>query len=362
MLLRRAGLTRSAEVESARAVQPTSTDRTEHPEEHATDSEVRPTSVPEQVSASAAEEPAKALAAVASERAERSSDSEAGTTSTKETGTPTRATSVKGSGSGSIVPTAGKRAAALEHTLQSLVERLGTEHPDTITARNNLATKYAQMGRRQAAVQQFELALAEAVSVYGEEHPRTEIIRENLAWAYEDAGRPADAAGQWEILLGQRESQFGPADEDTVEARMRLAVCYRRSGRLDAAVAHYERAIEDVASTKRREELRLGLSAAQSMSGRYEAAISQLRMVLAARRRRLGKGHLDTLAVHHRLGRSHTQAGRPDEAVEVLREAYRVALSSSGDPEVRRLTVRLRRDLAGAYNAAGRHREADALL
>ncbi len=358
---------RSAEVESTRVVQPTSTDRTEYPEEHATDSEVRPTAVPEQVSATAAMEPSKAMAAALTERTERPTGSEAGTTSVKTTptkgnGTPTRATSVKGSGSGSVVPTAGMRAAALERTLQSLVERLGTEHPDTITARNNLATKYAQMGRRQAAVQQFELALTEAVSVYGEEHPRTEIIRENLAWAFEDAGRPADAAGQWEILLGQRESQFGPADEDTVEARMRLAVCYRRSGRLDAAVAHYERAIEDVASTKRREELRLGLSAAQSMSGRYEEAISQLRMVLAARRRRLGKGHLDTLAVHHRLGRSHTQAGRPDEAVEVLREAYRAALNSSGDPEVRRLTVRLRRDLAGAYNAAGRHHEADALL
>ncbi|NYH50553.1 tetratricopeptide (TPR) repeat protein [Nocardiopsis arvandica] len=260
------------------------------------------------------------------------------------------------------VPTAGMRAASLERTLRSLVERLGTEHPDTITARNNLATKYAQMGRRQAAVQQFELALAEAVEVFGDEHPRTEIIRENLAWAYEDAGRPADASGQWEMLLRERERQFGPADEDTVEARMRLAVCYRRSGRLDAAVVHYERAIEDVASTERREELRLGLSAAQSMSGRYDDAITQLRMVLAGRRRRMGKGHLDTLTVHHRLGRAYTQAGRPDEAVEVLRDAYRVALNSSGDPDVRRLTLRLRRDLAGAYNAAGRHREAKALL
>ncbi|WP_150241298.1 tetratricopeptide repeat protein [Nocardiopsis quinghaiensis] len=260
------------------------------------------------------------------------------------------------------VPTAGMRATSLERTLRALVERLGTEHPDTITARNNLATKYAQMGRRQAAVQQFELALAEAVEVFGEEHPRTEIIRENLAWAYEDAGRPADASGQWEMLLRERERQFGPADEDTVEARMRLAVCYRRSGRLDAAVAHYERAIEDVTATERREELRLGLSAAQSMSGRYDDAIAQLRMVLAGRRRRMGKGHLDTLTVHHRLGRAYTQAGRPDEAVEVLRDAYRVALNSSGDPDVRRLTLRLRRDLAGAYNAAGRHREAKALL
>lgn len=263
---------------------------------------------------------------------------------------------------GTSTPTAGMRAAALERTLRSLVELHGTEHPDTITARNNLATKYAQMGRRQSAVQQFEVALDEAVSVYGDEHPRTEIIRENLAWGLEDAGRPADAAQHWEMLLRERESQFGPADEDTVEARTRLAVCYRRSGRLDAAVAHYERAVEDVAGTVAREELRLGLSAALNMSGRYDEAITQLRMVLSGRRRRLGKGHLETLTVHHRLGRCYTQAGRANEAVETLSGAYRAAVNSSGDPEVRRLMLRLRRDLAGAYSAAGRPREADALL
>ncbi|MFL1428518.1 MULTISPECIES: tetratricopeptide repeat protein [unclassified Nocardiopsis] len=264
--------------------------------------------------------------------------------------------------SGRPAPTAGMRAASLERTLRSLVERLGTEHPDTITARNNLATKYAQMGRRQAAVQQFELALDEAVAVFGTEHPRTEIIRENLAWAFEDAGRPADAAAQWEVLLRDRESAFGPSDEDTVEARSRLAVCYRRSGRLDAAMAHYQRALADVRDAERSEDLRLGLSAAQNMAGRHDEAVRQLHAVLAVRRRRLGKGHLDTLTVHHRLGRAYTQAGHTDAAVETLRDAYRVALNSSGDPEVRRLTLRLRRDLAGAYSAAGRHREADALF
>ncbi len=259
-------------------------------------------------------------------------------------------------------PTAGQRAAPWERALRSLVERHGTEHPDTITARNNLATKYAQMGRHHAAVQQFELTLDEAVAVYGDEHPRTEIIRENLAWAFEDAGRPADAAEQWQILLSERESQFGAADEDTVEARMRLAFCCRRSGQLDEAIIHYEQAIEHVTSQEQRDELRLGLSTSLNLSGRHGEAIQQLRLVLSSRRRRKGKGHLDTLVVHHRLGRAHTQAGQVDAAVETLREAYRTALNASGDPEVRRLTLRLRRDLAGAYSAAGRPREADALL
>ncbi|MFV2197595.1 tetratricopeptide repeat protein [Nocardiopsis sp. LOL_012] len=252
--------------------------------------------------------------------------------------------------------TTGTHVTALERTLQSLVERHGTEHPDTIAARNNLATKYARMGRREMAVQQFELALAEVAAVYGEEHPRTEIIRENLAWALEDAGRPADAAVHWEILLREREDQFGPADEDTVEARAHLAMCYKRSGRLEEAIGHFERAIEDAVSPQRRDELRLSLSLALIRSECHAAAIGQLRTVLAGRRRRLGKSHIDTLTVHHRLGRAYTQAHRHEEAVEVLRDAYRTALGASGDPDVRRLTMRLKRDLAGAHAAADRDR------
>lgn len=258
--------------------------------------------------------------------------------------------------------TAAMRAESLELSLQSLVETAGPQDLRSITARNNLASKYAQMGRRQEAVYHFELALAEAARGFGEEHPRTEIIRENLAWAYEDAAQPAEAAEQWELLLQQREAQFGSTDEDTVWARTRLAVCYRKSGRVDAAIAHFERAAEDVASHELREDLRVGLSTAYGMVGRYDDAVQQLRMVLAQRRRRLGKGHLDTLKVHHRLGRAYTKAGRTAEAAQALREAYRNALASWGDPEVRRLAMRMRRDLAGAYSAAGRHREAAGLF
>ncbi|WP_028649349.1 tetratricopeptide repeat protein [Nocardiopsis sp. CNT312] len=267
-----------------------------------------------------------------------------------------------GPGFGGVPPaaraarTTGTHVTALERTLRALVERHGTEHPDTIAARNNLATKYARMGRREMAVQQFELALAEVAAVYGEEHPRTEIIRENLAWALEDAGRPADAAVHWEILLREREDQFGPADEDTVEARAHLAMCYKRSGRLEEAIGHFEQAIESAASPQRRDELRLSLSLALIRSEHHAAAVEQLRTVLASRRRRLGKSHIDTLTVHHRLGRAYTQAHRHEEAVQVLRDAYRTALGASGDPDVRRLTMRLKRDLAGAHAAADRDR------
>ncbi|MDA2815184.1 tetratricopeptide repeat protein [Nocardiopsis sp. RSe5-2] len=258
--------------------------------------------------------------------------------------------------------TPGLRVASLERTLDDKVQRHGSEDPRTIAARNNLANKYAQIGRREAARLEFERTLEEAVKVFGEEHPQTDVIRENLAWICADSARPAQAAELWEVLLRHRTERLGPMASDTVEARTRLADALRRSGEHEAAVAHYERAIEDAADPVERERLRVGLSMALSAAGRYEEAVRQLRLVLAQRSRRLGSRHHDTLVIHHRLGRAYTQAGMDREAIDTLREAYRNGLAAVGDPEIRMLTFKMRRDLAGAYSAAGRHREAASLF
>jgi ATP/maltotriose-dependent transcriptional regulator MalT len=101
------------------------------------------------------------------------------------------------------------------------------------------------------------------------------------------------------------------------------------------------------------ESLRIGLARAYREAGSLDAALRQLRMVLAQRRNRLGAVHADTLALRHRLGQWQREADRSTEAVETLRTAYRDALSAAGDPEIRLLALRIRRDLARAYRGAG---------
>ncbi|GAA3758250.1 tetratricopeptide (TPR) repeat protein [Spinactinospora alkalitolerans] len=259
--------------------------------------------------------------------------------------------------------TPGRRAAKLEQTLREYVETLGADHSRSIAARNNLASQYAQMGRREAAIGQFEEALADSVSALGEEHPQTDVIRENLAWSYEDAARFTEAAAQWEILLQQRRQRLGSAVAETVTARTRLAFCYRRTGQFDAAIVHFERALEDStgAVSDELEGLRIGLALAFLATDRFDDAAQQFRMVLAQRHRRLGSRHYETLVVQHRLGRTYLQAGRDAEAVETLRSAYRNCLAAAGDHEIRLLTMKVRRELAGAYRSVGRPRDAAAL-
>lgn len=252
--------------------------------------------------------------------------------------------------------TPAQRATRLEQVLNEYLDTLGARHHRSIAARNNLAAQYSQLGRTEAAVAEFERALADAREALGDRDPQSDVIRENLAYCYEDARRFGDAAALWEALVQQRSQNFGARAVETVNARASLAAAYGKTDQLEAAVAHAERAVEDATllSGERLEQLRIGLTRAYRDAGQIDAAVQQLRMVLAQRQHRLGAAHADTLALGHRLGRLQLEAGRSEDAATTLRGAYKDALSASGDPEVRLLALKIRRDLARSYRSAGR--------
>ncbi|GAA3758245.1 tetratricopeptide (TPR) repeat protein [Spinactinospora alkalitolerans] len=76
---------------------------------------------------------------------------------------------------------------------------LGPAHPQTLTARNNLAFDYALAGRLDEAIVHYETALTFAIHVEGPDHPETLIVRRNLADAYRRSGRRAEAAAQMRL-------------------------------------------------------------------------------------------------------------------------------------------------------------------
>ena len=61
---------------------------------------------------------------------------------------------------------------------------LGDDHPQTLTARNNLARAYQAAGDLGRAIPLYEQALAERERVLGADHPHTLTARNNLAAAY----------------------------------------------------------------------------------------------------------------------------------------------------------------------------------
>ena len=92
--------------------------------------------------------------------------------------------------------------------LADRVRVLGMDHPDTLTARHNLADAHQAAGHLSEAISLFEEALAGRMRILGPIHSDTLVSRSHLAYAYLEAGRVDDAT----VVLDP------PTDPDDVDA------------------------------------------------------------------------------------------------------------------------------------------------
>ena len=133
---------------------------------------------------------------------------------------------------------AGDAAAARDQyaTLLPIHERvLGPEHPDTLTARGNLADWTGQAGDAAAARDQYATLLPIHERVSGPEHPDTLTGHANLAYYTGAAGDAAAGRDQFAALLPTHERVSGPEHPDTLTTRANLAYWTGQAG--DAAAA-----------------------------------------------------------------------------------------------------------------------------
>ncbi|MGW3233160.1 tetratricopeptide repeat protein [Kitasatospora sp. NPDC001095] len=169
--------------------------------------------------------------------------------------------------------------------LAAVSERvLGTDHPDTLTSRNNLASGYADAGYTDDALRVQEEVLADRRRVLGDDHPAVLMTRNNLAVTYRTAGRIDDAVDLMEQVLADRRRVLGDDHPDTLMARHNLAVT-------------------------------------RSETGRVNEAVDLMEQVLADRRRVLGDDHPAVLMTRNNLAVMYWEVGLRDQAVELLRQA-----------------------------------------
>ncbi len=191
----------------------------------------------------------------------------------------------------------------------------GPDHPDTLSARNNLAVSYGDAGRVQDALNLRERVLADRERILGDDHPNTLTARHNLAISYSDAGRVQDALDLRERVLADRERILGNDHPNTLTARNNLAASYSNAGRVQDALdlcervlADYERILgDDHPDTL---DARHNLAASYSNTGRVQDALNLCERVLADRERILGDDHPDTLDARNNLAISYSDAGR----------------------------------------------------
>ncbi|MEH0409126.1 FxSxx-COOH system tetratricopeptide repeat protein [Streptomyces scabiei] len=264
----------------------------------------------------------------------------------------------------STLTEAGLYRQAVEYDL-AMVDRSikthGPDHPDTLSARNNLAVSYYSAGQHQRALELGEQVLADRERVLGINHPATIEARNNVANSYDSAGHLEKALALRERTLADFERIYGLDHPDTLTARSGLAVSYNLAGRTQEAVKLGSRVLADQEQILGFDhpstlDARINLAIFQCDAGRFQEAVELGKRVLTDRERVLGSDHPDTLDARSNLAIFYSEAGLSKEAVELGEQvlADREKFLGSSHPH----TLRARSNLAVSYSIVGRSEEA----
>ena len=222
----------------------------------------------------------------------------------------------------------GKYGPAIRHLSAARELRtihLGPDHPETLTALNNLATAYLDAGRPAEAVQLLEHVREQAPKRGSDHH--TFVTLNNLAWAYSDAGRKAEAIQLFEQLRAQQTRALGPDHPLTLTTLQGLAVAYQGVGRVHEAIQLLEQVRERQPSKLSPEHPHTlmtlqALAAAYHAAGRTAEAIRLFEQVRAQQTRTLGPDHPRTLDTLHGLARAYAAAGRTVAAIRLFEQVH----------------------------------------
>jgi Tetratricopeptide repeat len=119
--------------------------------------------------------------------------------------------------------------------IADLERTLGPDHPDTLSARNSLATAYRVAGRVADAIPLVQQTLSARERLLGADHPSTLASRNNLASAYRSTGRPAEAIPLFEQNVAACERLLGADHPKTLASRRNLDRALQESAQVRIA-------------------------------------------------------------------------------------------------------------------------------
>jgi len=246
---------------------------------------------------------------------------------------------------------------------------LGPEHPDTLAARASLARWTGEAGDAAGARDQFADLLPIRERVLGPEHPDTLAARASLAYWTGQAGDRAGARDQFAALLPIIERAYGAEHPETLTNRRSLADWTGDAG--DPAGARDQLVellpvIEQVSGTEHPDTLtaRSDLAYWTGREGDAARARDQFADLLPIRERVLGPEHPDTLTDRANLARwtgdAGNRAGARDQFAALL--PIRERVSGAEHPETLNACAGLAYWAGEAGDAAGARDQFAALL
>ena len=212
---------------------------------------------------------------------------------------------------------------------------LGATHPDTLSARNNLARCIRETGRGPLAEAELRSVLGVASDHLGDEHPITINIRINLARTIRENGRSAAAEAEFRSIVETARHALGEDHPDTLVAGLNLAVALREQGRYAEAEAHYRAGLVAWRRTFGEEDLttldiRYELAETLRQGGSPQAAEDEYRVILATAQAVYGDEHPNTLIIRQGLASALRASGRPEAARAELHQILQLRRSRLG--------------------------------
>ena len=252
-----------------------------------------------------------------------------------------------------------------EEVLSLRREKLGLEHPDTLTAMNNLTISCMAAGRLKKALELSEEVLRLRREKLGSEHSDTLRAMGNLAVNYRNAGRLKEALGLNEEVLRLRREKLGSEHPDTLVALGNLANSYSEDQRMEEALGLNEEALRlmrEKLGSDHQDTLRTmgNLAVIYSKVGRLKEALGLNEEVLRLKREKLGPEHPDTLRAMGNLAGSYSDSGRKEEALVLNEEVLRLSREKLGSDHPTTLTAVV--NLSRFYKDAGRWEQAFGML
>ena len=189
---------------------------------------------------------------------------------------------------------------------ERLAAEAGEAHPETLTARNNIAVWTGRAGDAREALRLAWELLPDRERVLGADHPDTLRTRSNIAARTGDSGDARQALRLFRGLLPDQERVLGADHRDTLRTRSDIATCTGNSGDARQALRLARELLPDqerVLGADHPDTLRTrsNIAAWTGDSGDARQALRLFRGLLPDQERVLGPDHCDTLTTRESI-------------------------------------------------------------
>ncbi|WP_156893457.1 NB-ARC domain-containing protein [Actinokineospora enzanensis] len=198
--------------------------------------------------------------------------------------------------------------AAYETLLADRVRVLSEDDPAIVNTRACIAHYRGESGDPAGALVEFRSLLPDQIRLLGADHPQTLLTRSNIAYWRGWSGDPAGALADFRLLLPDQLHLLGADHPDTLLTRNNVAYWRGRSGDPEGALADLLALLPDRARVMGVDNpntfvTRAAIAAFRGETGDVVGALADLQALLADQHRVLGVDHPAALATRADIGR-----------------------------------------------------------